>query len=426
MDEHIAEQRLSDKDRAAESFSSSWVSLLSTLTKWRRFILISVLSGTIIAAAVAFLLTPKFEATTSVFPAERAELFGALEGVSSLMKSFSAKSLANLGTNPELDRYMAILKSGRVLNAVIQKFDLVHVYDITSYPGEKTVKELLENVEFTAETEGYVTIVVYDADPQRAADMANFFVEMLNTVNTELLIVNARGNRQFIGNRYDKNLHDLAAAEDSLKSFQKRYGVIAMPQQTEEALKAGAQLWAQLALREVQLEIQKRTQSIDNPAVAAAQIEVDELRKKINQMNNGKGVAKGQTNIFVPFASIPDLGADYIRRFREVEVQYKILQILTPLYEQAKIEEQRQTPSVLVLDKGYPAERKSKPKRAFIALGGFVVSLVFSLCFAALADRWNGAREAQSPVYVMIDRLTTALKSDWRALRKRRSANTKA
>jgi len=158
----------------------------------------------------------------SVFPAEKADLLGGLEGIASLAKSFSpSKALSSLNSNPESDRYLAILKSGTVFKAVIQKFDLVNVYGITSYPGEKTVKELLDNVEFKAEDEGNITITVYDREPQRAANMANYFVEMLNNTNTELQVQNARGNRQFIEERYKKNLTDLATAEDSLNYFKK-------------------------------------------------------------------------------------------------------------------------------------------------------------------------------------------------------------
>jgi tyrosine-protein kinase Etk/Wzc len=83
-------------------------------------------------------------------------------------------------------------------------------------------------------------------------------------------------------------------------------------------------------------------------------------------------------SVFVPFSRVPDLGGEYIRRYREVEIQYKILQFLTPLYEQAKVEERRQTPSVVVLDRAGPAERKSKPKVMLYALTAFFVSLLLS------------------------------------------------
>jgi tyrosine-protein kinase Etk/Wzc len=148
-------------------------------------------------------------------------------------------------------------------------------------------------------------------------------------------------------------------------------------------------------------------------------MEIAELKKKIEEMNRGTGPADGEMHILVPFRSIPDLGAEYIRKFRAVEVQYKIMQFLTPLYEQAKIEERRQTPSVIVLDRAYPAERKSRPKRSLIILGGMFVGLFGSLGFVALSDRWKIERERNTPLFQSMNRLLGSLKTDVRGLLRR-------
>ncbi|MGA3288391.1 MAG: hypothetical protein ABSD46_13330 [Bacteroidota bacterium] len=363
-----------------ETSANVLVDFLSIIIKYRKFISRFILLITVVTTVIV-LLSPKwYRSMASVFPAEKADLLGGLEGISSLAKSLSpVKALGSLGSNLETDRYLAILKSGTVLTAVIKKFDLVHVYDITSYPGENTIKELLTNVEFKVEDEGNLVVSVYDKDPQRAADMANYFVEMLNKTNTELQIQNAHGNRQFIEERYKKNLIDLAAAEDSFRIFQNKYGVIALPEQTEASIKAAAEITGQLAIKEVQANVLRRTQSANNPSVIATQIEIDEFRKKLSQMNSGLHVPKNEMNVFVPFSKIPDLGSEYIRKFREVEIQYKILQLITPLYEQAKVEENRQTPSVLILDKAFPAERKSKPRVSVYMLLSFFISMAMAI-----------------------------------------------
>lgn len=370
--------------------------------------------GLVVCTIVAFSLKPQFKSTASVFAAEKADLFGALEGVSSLVRSFSPRSLANLGGNPEVDRYMAILKSGKVLGEVVKEFNLTDIYGFKSatFRNERTVNKLLSNVEFVAEPEGNLTITVYDEDPQRAADMANFFVELLNRTNSDLQSQNARGNRKFIGERYDKNLSDLTAAEDSLRAFQKRYGVVAMPQQAEASLKMGVELEAQLAAKEIQLGILRKTQALDNPSVATTQLEISEIRKKLGEMNAGGNGLGENDGVFVPFKRIPDLATEYLRRFRDTEIQYKILQFLTPLYEQAKVEERRETPSVIVLDRASPAERKSRPKRLTIILGGMLVGFVASLGYVAVAERWRVEKGRQSPIYASASNLFRSIKSD--------------
>ena len=395
--------------------ANTLIEFLSVITRHRKFISRFVVLATVATTIITLLMPKWYKSTASVFLAEKTDILGALEGVSSLAKAFSpAKALTSLTGNPETDRYLAILKSGTVLNAVIQKFDLVKVYDITSYPGEKTAKELLNNTEFKVEDEGNLTVTVYDKDPQRAADMANFFIEVLNNTNTELQVQNARSNRQFIEERYNKNLKDLAGAEDSLKAFQKKYGVIAMPEQTEASIKAAAEITAQLALKEVQAGVLRRTQSPEHPSVLAAMIEIDEIHRKLSQMNSGAGLAAGEMKVFVPFSKVPDLGSEYVRRFRDVEIQYKILQFITPLYEQAKVEERRQTPSVLVLDTAAPAERKSKPKVSLYALMALVISLVVSFFVVFTLELIERLKRSNPQRFASI---VSTLRSDWLGLR---------
>jgi len=403
----------------AKTMAESLLDFLQIIARYRRFLARFVLTVTIGTAIVALLMPKWYKSTASVFPAEKADLFGGLDGIASIAKAFSpSRALGALGGSSEADRYVAILKSGTVLNAVIRKFDLVRVYDIGSYPVEKTTKELLSNVEFSIEPEGNLVIAVYDRDPQRAADMANFFVEMLNRTNSELSVQNARGNRAFIEQRYRKNQIDLKEAEDSLKTFQKRHGVIALPEQTEASIKAAAEILGQLALKEVEVGILTRNLSADNASVQGVQIEVEELRKKLGEMKTGSGSARNDPGVFVPFARIPDLAAEYVRRVRDVEIQYKILQFITPLYEQAKVEENRQTPSVLVLDTAGPAERKSKPKVALYTLIALVLSTLFSVVVVMVLELISQLKAGHPERF---DQIVSTLRLDWFGLRIRRS-----
>jgi tyrosine-protein kinase Etk/Wzc len=412
----------SQNDKLQTEKNHPLIGMIGIFTEWRRFLIICVFMSIVASTIVAFLMTPEFKSMASVLPADQADLFGSMDGISSIAKAFSpAKGLAALRGSADLEKYLAILKSGRVLTKVIHEFDLIKVYKITSYPMEKATKQLLSNVEFSIENEGYLSVSVYDEDPVRAAQMANFFIDELNRTNSELQAQNAKANRKFIEERYKKNLQDLAASEDSLKYFQKKFGVIAMPEQTEASIKAGAALASELALKEVRLGIETRTLSGDHPSLKSAQIEVEELKKKLIAMNRSTGDLSGEMKLLVPFASIPDLGAEYVRRLREVEIQYKILQFLTPLFEQSKVEEQRQTPSVIVLDRANPAERKSRPKRLFIILGGMLVGILTAVTYVGVCSWWKHEQMENSNLYQAMSGLRNALSKDIKAMMHRKS-----
>jgi hypothetical protein len=84
------------------------------------------------------------------------------------------------------------------------------------------------------------------------------------------------------------------------------------------------------------------------------------------------------------------------------------------LYEQAKVEEKRQTPSVLVLDKAGPAERKAKPKVLLYSFLAFVSSILISLIIIF-------TKEGIEIIYALdptrFGNIVLAIRTDWFGLR---------
>ncbi len=68
-------------------------------------------------------------------------------------------------------------------------------------------------------------------------------------------------------------------------------------------------------------------------------------------------------------------------------IQQKILEFLVPIYEQAKIDEQKDVPVLLILDKAIPAEKKSKPKRVLIIVFSSFFALTFSILLVFILHR---------------------------------------
>jgi uncharacterized protein involved in exopolysaccharide biosynthesis len=388
-----------------------FIEFLSVMAKRKRPFVMFVIGATLLTSVVTFFMPKWYKSTASVFPAENTDLFSGLSGLSSIVSSISpAKKLSALTGNSDLDRYVAILKSERALTAVIEKFDLVKVYDITRYQREKSMKELLSNTDFEQSEEGSLEISVYDKDPQRAADMANYFVKMLNDINSEMHVQNAKGNREFIEQRYRKNLGDIEAAQDSFKTFQLRTGVVAVPEQVEASIKVASDLYAQLNMKEIELAILERTVSTKHPSYDEKLLEVQELQKKLHAMNEGSSSQGGDMKILLPFKDTPELGAEYLRRYRDVEIQYKILQFIAPLYEQAKVEENRSTPSVVVLDHASVPELKAKPKILLYGLLAFVTSSLLGLLGIFLVE----SRERMQLTFPdQYSALAAALRSGW-------------
>jgi len=110
------------------------------------------------------------------------------------------------------------------------------------------------------------------------------------------------------------------------------------------------------------------------------------LEKKISDLNRGVDKSQQDVNILIPMKLAPDLANKYLKIYQELKIQYSILEFVTPLYEQAKIEEVRNTPTVLVLDNAVPADHKAKPKAMIYAAVSFTASIIFGFIIIFLIE----------------------------------------
>jgi uncharacterized protein involved in exopolysaccharide biosynthesis len=254
-----------------------------------------------------------------------------------------------------------------VMDSVINKFNLVKVYNYeeNEAPREKTLKELRGNVSFEFGDDDDITIEVYDTDRMRAANIANYFIELLNTKSIELGTQEARSNREFLEQRLQRVKDSLHNAEEMLKSFQEESGTMISPEQAS-SVSGVAELYAQKAKKEIEVAVLEQRVSSDNELLKQLRIELNEIEKKLS--------------------TFPQIGISTLRMYRDVITQQKILEFLLPIFEQAKINEQKDIPVLLVLDKAIPAERKSKPQRALIVFITWSLSLFISVMFVFLLN----------------------------------------
>jgi len=347
-----------------------WYDFLNLLIRWRGFILKCTLIVAVFSVVISLLLPNLYKATVSILPPKESNTLNA-GAASSLLRSIT--STARIGTMLQgqgLYNYLAILKSRSAMEVVVRRFDLFTVYDIPDTLMESAVKTLIGNVEFEIEPEEYLTITVFDRSPQRAADMANAFAETLNAISIELATRNAGSNREFLEKQVESTRSILRWKEDSLKAYQERSGTMIILDERASGMAAIAEIYAAKTMKEVELAIIERTVSSDNGLVDRMKVELDELNKKV--------------------ATIPETGVQSMRLLREVLIHQKLLEFLVPLYEQAKIDEQKEVPVLLVLDRAVPAERKSGPKRSIIVLSAVITAFLASIGWALIVERYQG------------------------------------
>jgi uncharacterized protein involved in exopolysaccharide biosynthesis len=168
--------------------------------------------------------------------------------------------------------------------------------------------------------------------------------------------------------------------------FQKKHGIFAVPQQLEASVKAAAEMEALLAQQELALELIKQQTGTSSPLYINLSNQIDVIKRKVSELKNSRELSY-PSNVLFPFSEMPDLTINYYRIFREIEIQSKIMEFVLPMYEQAKVEEQKSIPSLIVVDKAVPPQLKYSPKKAFIILLFTFFGFFFHLPFIFHGER---------------------------------------
>ncbi|RPI06710.1 MAG: hypothetical protein EHM64_02070 [Ignavibacteriae bacterium] len=320
---------------------------LHIFLKWRKVIVVTTISIFLGSILVSIILPNWYKSTVTLLPPKERIATNLPSSASSLLKGLSSVTkIGALGGNQDTYNYLAILKSRIAKEFIINRFNLKAVYGISDSTMDKTIEELEDNFKFVIEEEDYLTITVVDKDPQRAADMANYYVEILNRISLQLSTSEARKNKEFLEGRVAQVRLDLRKAEEDLKKYQEQKGILIISTESGPSMTAVGELYAMKVKKEIELAIMGRSVSKLSPELQRVKDELHEINKKIDL--------------------IPSSGIGAVRLYREVVIQQKILEFIVPLYEQAKVDEQKDVPVILVLDKAVPAERKTKPKRILI------------------------------------------------------------
>lgn len=345
---------------------------LKVLFKHKKFIIISTVAiGLITAFLMFFIADPIYLSSATVKSAGSGLGIGGLLGASGLPDLGGLEELSGGSSSKEIALYDEILKSRRCIDETIIKFNLLKVYDIEYM--QDAVKYFREEILMTLinKKAGTLSISVYDKDKQRAKEITEFLIFQLNKIFSEMSALNAKNNKEFIEQRYDSAKQDLTIAEDSLKKFQDKFGI--SPEiQAEVASKASFELEVSIKSEELKLELLKKMLSDNQPEIKEQEDKIAILKKQSDEINNSV-----ESNNSIKLKGLPEVLINFLRLRRNLEIQNKILTTLIPIYEQAKFEEKRETPTVIVLDYPNLPEKKAKPKRLTITLISMIAFLFF-------------------------------------------------
>ena len=376
-----------------------------------------ILKNTIIVAFISLiisLLLPKWYASKAVVLSSGAGKFNFLSSISPI-------PVANFGLstiNEDINNFIAILQSRTVKEYMVNKFNLVERYNQRDI--EYAMEAFEEKMELEVTEEGTLEISIIDKDPIVAKQMVSEALIMLDQINQNIGMEAGRYNREFLEKRLSQNENNLEKAELDLKIFQEKTGIIDLVAQLSSTMQMSAQaynsifdayteLYAKKIETETQLAVAKTTLSINNPTLMQLEkllneqtfqleqlmIELDEkLQYLLSSITPTQVDNIPNIEFSVSFNSLPSLGLENARLIREVKMQSTIQEILIPQYEQAKLEETKNIPTLQLIDKPKVAINKAKPKRALIVIGSTLMSILVSFTFVYAGHHTRDLRTA--------------------------------
>lgn len=350
----------------------------------------NVVIVTILALIISFLLRPKFTATATVLPpSTEGGILTGLTGMLSAQAAFgtSLSQLGFSGLSRPSDLFAAILRSGRIKSEIISRFDLKKRFKAkTMYDAYKMLSEITK---INVSPEGIIEVSVTHADKYLAANMANGFIEELDKFNTETRMTTGKRFRLFLEKRLDQTAKDLAAAEDSLRKFQENHRTVALDEEMKSAIEIIAKLKSEQVLREIQKGAWASANDENNPYIQNLNQQIKAIERQLSAIEFGtqnKRNPEFGVGFSMPLSHLPKIAMELARLTRDFKVQEAMYQLLTQSYEQAKLMELRDTPTVQILDQASPPEKKSSPKRALIIVFAFCLSFAFSVFLAFILE----------------------------------------
>lgn len=350
-----------------------------------------ILVAAAITAGIAFLIPPKFAAESIILTPQQTQssmtAMAQLSGLESTAGLSSLALLSGFGFRSPSDLYVGILESRTVADALIQKFNLKAVYHDKDFYSAR--KQLRRNTTIKAGKDTLIHVRVEDRDPNRAAQLANAYIEELAEQNSRVALTEASARRLFYEKQLVTEKDALADAEIAMKNTQQSTGLVAPTGQAEGLIRALSQLHAEILTRQAQLEAMKTYATDDNPRLQTAKREVGALEAELKKLENGSHPPGSPE---VAAGELPEAGLQYLRKLRDFKYHETLFEILSKQYEAARLDEAKSTPHVQVIDRAVPPERKSWPPRTILVLSASIFAACVASFYVLLHERLRWER----------------------------------
>jgi uncharacterized protein involved in exopolysaccharide biosynthesis len=330
----------------------------------------------LVALGVSFFVPKTYLSRTSFVPPQQQQ--SVASAALSQLGALSGLAGTAAGIKAPADLYVALLQSTTVADRIIDAFQLTEVYGVEY--RERARETLKQRVSIVAgRKDGLIVVEVIDRSAERAARMANRYVEELRVLTSRLALTEAQQRKSLFEAQMLKTRDLLAKAQLALQATGFSQG--ALRADARAAAEGYARLQAEATAADVRLQALRRNLTEDTPEVRQAAAVVGTLRAQLARLEE---------------SSAQDGRSDYVTRFREFKYQETLFDLLARQYELARVDEAREGALIQIVDEAHPAELKHRPLHALIALAAAAASLVLLVLALWLRETYQELMKLES------------------------------
>jgi capsule polysaccharide export protein KpsE/RkpR len=265
-----------------------------------------------------------------------------------------------------VELHVTILRSYLVADRIIDRFDLQRIWVMPLRAQAQA--QLNRRVSFgVGRRDGLVQIIVEDDNPQRAAAMANEYVEELRSVLRGFALEDARQRRLFYDAQLERARAGLEAAQKKLQGS--GFDRAALRVEPRAAAEAYGRLQGEIKAAEVRLASTRRVRAESSPEVQQPLAELAALRAQLQNIEAPRDEGAGA----------------FVARVREFRYAEALAESVARQAEAARVDEAADGAPLQVLDRARVPELPSSPRIPSWVLAGAALGL-------SLQAAWTLAR----------------------------------
>lgn len=311
----------------------------------KKFVLIGAsVVAFVLAVIISLTLTDRYRSTVIMFPAASVSVSKNL--VETAVITSDTKDILTFGEDEEAERLLQILNSDQVRQHVLEKFNLMHHYEIDTapknFPYTQLVKKFKGNVKFRRTEFLSIEISVLDEDAQMAADIANEIAAYVDSVYFQIKSSRATEAYQIVNREYESSTSMIIELTDSLNKI-RSLGVHDYESQAEAI----------------------------NMAYAEAL---------------GRGDTRAAKAIEDKLDIMAQYGGIYVELDDRLEWEIERNSLLKSKLAAAKVNLESTMTNVFIVDKATKSERKAVPKRSIIVIISTLSAFALTLLILLIVD----------------------------------------